>query len=93
MSASGWISVITVGLAVTVDRRSVTSTAPPDELFVVGTTAEVTPVVRHATSASAGVLDYLEEVDASLLVLGTHGRRGFRRWLMGSVAEEVVRCA
>lgn len=28
---------------------------------------------------------------ADLIVMGTHGRRGFRRWIMGSVAEEVVR--
>lgn len=30
---------------------------------------------------------------ASLLVIGTHGRRGFKRALMGSVAEAVVRIA
>lgn len=28
-----------------------------------------------------------------LIVLGTHGRRGFNRFLLGSVAEEVVRIA
>jgi nucleotide-binding universal stress UspA family protein len=27
---------------------------------------------------------------ASLIVIGTHGRRGLRRWLLGSVAEAVV---
>ncbi len=31
------------------------------------------------------------DVDAKLLVLGTHGRRGFRRLLLGSVAESVAR--
>jgi nucleotide-binding universal stress UspA family protein len=30
---------------------------------------------------------------ASLIVIGTHGRRGFKRALMGSVAEGVVRIA
>ena len=30
---------------------------------------------------------------ASLIVIGTHGRRGFRRALMGSVAEGVARIA
>ena len=32
-------------------------------------------------------------VDADLIVLGTHGRRGIGRMLIGSVAEEVVRRA
>ena len=33
------------------------------------------------------------EQNADLIVLGTHGRTGFRRVLMGSVAEQVVRTA
>jgi nucleotide-binding universal stress UspA family protein len=32
-----------------------------------------------------------EEVDADLLVIGTHGRTGIKRLLLGSVAERVVR--
>jgi len=32
-----------------------------------------------------------EQVD--LIVMGTHGRTGLKRWLMGSVAESVVRYA
>jgi hypothetical protein len=33
------------------------------------------------------------EVDADLIVLKTHGRRGFSHLILGSVAEEVVRSA
>jgi nucleotide-binding universal stress UspA family protein len=33
------------------------------------------------------------EGKASLVVMGTHGRRGFARMLLGSVAEKVVRMA
>jgi universal stress protein A len=33
------------------------------------------------------------EVDADLIVMGTHGRRGVARALLGSVAETVVRSA
>jgi nucleotide-binding universal stress UspA family protein len=34
-----------------------------------------------------------EEIDAHLIVMGTHGRRGLARALLGSVAEKVVRTA
>ena len=33
------------------------------------------------------------EVGADVIVVGTHGRRGVRRWVLGSVAESVVRLA
>jgi nucleotide-binding universal stress UspA family protein len=32
-----------------------------------------------------------EEVDADLVVIGTHGRRGLARALLGSVAEKILR--
>jgi nucleotide-binding universal stress UspA family protein len=34
---------------------------------------------------------YLRENAIDVVVMGTHGRRGFKRWLLGSVAEEIVR--
>jgi universal stress protein A len=40
------------------------------------------------------VIDNVAElIDADLVVMGTHGRRGIRRVLLGSVAESVVRSA
>lgn len=39
------------------------------------------------------VVDYADEIDADLIVLGTHGRSGVTRRLIGSVAENVVRQA
>jgi nucleotide-binding universal stress UspA family protein len=44
-------------------------------------------------SAAEGILSYSVEHDVHLIVLGTHGHRGVRRLLLGSVAEEVVRRA
>jgi nucleotide-binding universal stress UspA family protein len=32
-----------------------------------------------------------ENLGADLIVVGTHGRRGFKRWILGSVAESIVR--
>jgi nucleotide-binding universal stress UspA family protein len=48
--------------------------------------------VRSLSAASA-ILDYAGENDVDLIVMGTHCRRGMRRLLLGSVAEEVVRLA
>lgn len=48
--------------------------------------------VEH-TSIPEGILTYASEQQADLIVMGTHGRRGADRLLMGSVAEEVVRLA
>ncbi|WP_324662922.1 universal stress protein [Haloarcula sediminis] len=45
-----------------------------------------------ATGApSEGILDYVEDNQIDLVVMGTHGRSGLRRYLTGSVAERVVR--
>ncbi|MEO6420848.1 MAG: universal stress protein [Polyangiaceae bacterium] len=34
---------------------------------------------------------YASEIDADLIVIGTHGRRGLARALLGSVSEQVIR--
>ncbi len=38
-----------------------------------------------------GILDLVKERGIDLVVMGTHGRRGFSRLVLGSVAEKVVR--
>ena len=43
--------------------------------------------------AVAAILRVAQEVPADLIVMGTHGRTGLGRLLMGSVAEQVVRKA
>lgn len=44
-----------------------------------------------ATPAAPAILEYAREHGIDFIVMGTHGRRGLRRRVMGSVAEEVVR--
>lgn len=39
------------------------------------------------------IIEYADEQDVDLIVMGTHGRRGIDRYLLGSVAEKVVRTA
>lgn len=53
---------------------------------------------RIAVYVAAGepaslLADLAEAVDAVLVVVGTHGRRGLRRFFLGSVASKVVRDA
>jgi nucleotide-binding universal stress UspA family protein len=53
----------------------------------------ITRTIERGEVAAEGILDYAEEHAVDLIVLGTHGRRGLRRMMMGSVATEVVRHA
>lgn len=41
----------------------------------------------------AAILAYAGENGVDAIVMGTHGRRGYERYLLGSVAEKVVRAA
>jgi nucleotide-binding universal stress UspA family protein len=49
-------------------------------------------VVREGNTAGE-ILDQAATMKADLLVIGTHGRSGFERLLLGSVAEKVLRKA
>lgn len=44
-------------------------------------------------AASSAIAQLASDIDAELAVVGTHGRRGLRHLLLGSVAEAVVRQA
>ena len=52
-------------------------------------------VVRELKSGSpiAHIVEYARATGIDLIVMGTHGRSGFSHLLLGSVAENVVRCA
>jgi nucleotide-binding universal stress UspA family protein len=40
---------------------------------------------------SATILDYAAQNGVDLIAMSTHGRSGFSRWVMGSVADKIVR--
>ncbi|PYS89827.1 MAG: universal stress protein [Acidobacteria bacterium] len=52
-----------------------------------GLTAETT--VRYGDARSV-IVDEAKEWDADLIVVGSHGYTGLKRWLLGSVAQSVV---
>ena len=51
---------------------------------------EIIAILRPG-AAWEEILAAAQELDAGLIVMGTHGRRGLPRALLGSVAEKVVR--
>ncbi len=53
---------------------------------------QVVPVLREG-SAEDEILAVAEEQGVDLIVVGTHGRRGLTRALLGSVSESVLRDA
>src|ERR1044071_6790912 len=48
-------------------------------------------VVAESGDPQVTILDYAVSMEADLIVMGTHGRRGFKRLLLGSVTEAVLR--
>jgi nucleotide-binding universal stress UspA family protein len=49
--------------------------------------------VGLAPSPAAEIVCFAEETPCDLIVMGTHGRTGLRRALLGSIAEQVMRRA
>lgn len=47
--------------------------------------------IVQTSSPAASILEAARSLEADLMVLGTHGRRGVGRWILGSVAEQVMR--
>ncbi len=59
--------------------------------FLSDVPVEVAVIADHAPARA--ICDYAENHGVDLIVLGSHGRGGMERWLIGSVAERVVRHA
>lgn len=59
----------------------------------VSTLSDEITVERHVESGvpHTEILDYADAADIDLIVMGTHGRTGLDHYLIGSIAERVVR--
>lgn len=71
------------------DRLKQDGAASPAALDAVTVVEET----RRDVSPAPALLNYADDESIDLILLGTHGRRGASRVLLGSVAEEVVRRA
>ncbi|MFW1735518.1 universal stress protein [Acinetobacter sp. ULE_I001] len=54
-----------------------------------GVTTVDTKVVREVPPAT-GILDVADELNVDLIVMGSHGRTGLKKFFLGSVAQEVL---
>ncbi len=50
-------------------------------------------VAVEVGEAAEAILDYADQHSVDLIVMATHGRSGWRRWVLGSIAEKVLRAA
>ncbi len=86
----GAVTVSPAYVAEMLDRAQQALDKYRDELAVAGV---------HATTKllegnpAAVIADRAKELATPMIVMGTHGRSGFKRFLLGSVTERVVRTA
>jgi len=50
----------------------------------------VNSALIRGVSTADSILDYISDKNFDLVVMGTHGRTGLKRWMLGSVTERVV---
>jgi nucleotide-binding universal stress UspA family protein len=79
---------------IAVDALEASADAILDDAAAHATDAGVEPAAREVVFGSSvhrAILDCVDDWNADLVVVGTHGRTGFHRYLLGSVAESLVR--
>ncbi|MGE3961210.1 MAG: universal stress protein [Dehalococcoidia bacterium] len=88
--AMGEVTVDAARAAVAAQREAATKNleAVKAELAAEGITAET--IIREGHPGEQ-IVDAVEELGADVVVMATHGRTGFRRAILGSVADHVAR--
>ena len=84
-----------IGVAVsaaTIESRIQISQVELDQLVAGRPQADIETMLRTGEARDV-IVDVAREIGAELIVMGTHGRRGVRRALIGSIAEGVLRIA
>ncbi len=59
----------------------------------IGTDIDVRYSTSHQVSPFEAISQKVESMEPDLVVMGTHGRRGYERFVLGSVAEKILRAA
>ncbi len=68
------------------------NTGIPNSTDSTGSSFE-TAIIEAETSAASTIVDYAESKNVDLLVIGSKGRTGLKKMLVGSTASEVVKYA
>ena len=82
------------GMPVAVESLEQDASARMERLKASGVLKDVKVSSAEVVKGELGILlRRIQDRGIDLLVIGTHGRRGFRRLLLGSIAEEIIRHA
>jgi nucleotide-binding universal stress UspA family protein len=87
--SSGGVSFLSPDVSLAIEQAARTRLAHTREL-VVARLPRAEAILLNGPAASE-ILDAAERLKVDLIVMGTHGRRGVSRVLLGSVAEKIVR--
>ena len=87
--------VISEGTTTNTTNTSTTSDSPPSTSDSNPTDSTdsgfETAIIEAETSAASTIVDYAESKNVDLLVIGSKGRTGLKKMLVGSIASEVVK--
>jgi nucleotide-binding universal stress UspA family protein len=82
---------MTVGVDIITSVESAAREALAKQADKYASRPELGSLILEMGDASEQIIRHAAALSANLIVLGTHGRTGFRHMLLGSVAERVVR--
>jgi universal stress protein A len=63
------------------------------EQHLIGVRYEIHTASASARALAKAIIQVVKQVNADLIILNTHARKGLSRFILGNVAEEVVRTA
>ena len=86
----GAVTVTPTYVADLLDRAQQALNKYRDELSAAGVHASTKLLEGNAPQV---ITERAQEIDSPMIVMGTHGNSGFKRFLLGSVSERVVRMA
>ena len=81
--------LISEGTSTTANNTSTADSTPTNST---GSSFE-TAIIEAETSAASTIVDYAESKNVDLLVIGSKGRTGLKKMLVGSTASQVVKYA
>jgi nucleotide-binding universal stress UspA family protein len=94
-AAGGWGSEMYITDIDGIRKRAMAEATTRLEAYKVAIPAQEIPFVTNVRMGHVAqtIVEYAQSIRADLIVMGTHGRTGLAHFIIGSVAERVVRLA